>query len=296
MIDPKYYSLIKITELGGYTKAAEALSISQPAVTMHIKQLEEQYDIKLFERTRGRIALTKEGEIVLKYARRMIAMENNLDQELKDEKNSIRSLNIGITHTAESSVIIEALAGYVRGLDNLSLKILTNTAEKLHTMLKNDEIDFAFTDRDVDSPKLNCVKLDTDILVLAVAPESPLAGRKTVTLDELRRERMILRLPDSGTRNLFVSSLESLMLWFRDFNVIIEIDSVATIKDLIRRSFGVSVLARSACMDEYRKGKLVLLPIENLSMERNTNIVSRLDFEHPEVIDGFVKYYKEMNA
>ena len=79
MIDPKYYSLIKITELGGYTKAAEALSISQPAVTMHIKQLEEQYDIKLFERTRGRIALTKEGEIVLKYARRMIAMENNLD-------------------------------------------------------------------------------------------------------------------------------------------------------------------------------------------------------------------------
>ena len=74
----------------------------------------------------------------------------------------------------------------------------------------------------------------------------------------------------------------------------IEIDSIATIKDLIRRNFGVSVLARSACMDEYKKGKLALLPIENLSMGRTTYIVSRRDFEHPDLIEGIVEAYQNM--
>ena len=296
MIDNKYLSLLKIHELGSYTKAAEALSVSQPAITMQIKQLESQFDAKLFERGKGRVVLTKEGEIVLKYAQRMIAIENNLLQELKNEKDRIRSLTVGITHTAESSSIIEALARFVSGIDHLSLKILTNTTDHLISMLKNYEIDFAFAEQPVTSPNLCYTTLGTDKLVLAVAPEHPLAGRESVTIEELKKERLILRLPDSGTRNLFMASLESLSLSIRDFNVVIEIDSIATIKDLIRRNFGVSVLARSACLDEARKGKLSLLSIEGLSMERSTNIIYRQDFEHPQLIEGIARVYHEMQA
>ena len=296
MIDNKYLSLLKIHELGSYTKAAEALSVSQPAITMQIKQLESQFDAKLFERGKGRVVLTKEGEIVLKYAQRMIAIENNLLQELKNEKDRIRSLTVGITHTAESSSIIEALARFVGGIDHLSLKILTNTTDHLISMLKNYEIDFAFAEQPVTSPNLCYTTLGTDKLVLAVAPEHPLAGRESVTIEELKKERLILRLPDSGTRNLFMASLESLSLSIRDFNVVIEIDSIATIKDLIRRNFGVSVLARSACLDEARKGKLSLLSIEGLSMERSTNIIYRQDFEHPQLIEGIARVYHEMQA
>lgn len=296
MIDNKYLSLLKIHELGSYTKAAEALSVSQPAITMQIKQLESQFDAKLFERGKGRVVLTKEGEIVLKYAQRMIAIENNLLQELKNEKDRIRSLTVGITHTAESSSIIEALARFVSGIDHLSLKILTNTTDHLISMLKNYEIDFAFAEQPVTSPNLCYTTLGTDKLVLAVAPEHPLAGRESVTIEELKKERLILRLPDSGTRNLFMASLESLSLSIRDFNVVIEIDSIATIKDLIRRNFGVSVLARSACLDEARKGKLSLLSIEGLSMERSTNIIYRQDFEHPQLIEGIARVYHEMQS
>jgi len=294
MIDTKYLSLIKIAELGSFTKAAEALSLSQPAVTQHIKQLENEFDIVLFLRSRGNVQLTKEGEIVLKYAQRMAAMEKGLQEELRNEKQLMRSLTIGITHTAESSQIIEALAGYVRGIDRLSLKILTNTAENLLAMLKNYELDFAFVEKEIPSPLLHSTHMGADSIVLAVSPEHPLAKHDKVTIPELQKERMILRLPESNTRNLFVASLESQNLSIRDFNVVIEIDSVATIKDLIRRNFGVSVLAKSACMDEYRKGKLALLPIEKLSMERTTNIVCRKDFEHPEMIEGIVEAYQEM--
>ena len=79
-----------------------------------------------------------------------------------------------------------------------------------------------------------------------------------------------------------------------DFNVILEIDNIATIKDLIRRNFGVSVLAKNACLDELKKGKLSVLNIENLSMIRETNIIYSKDFEHPEVIQGVIQKYNEM--
>ena len=104
---------------------------------------------------------------------------------------------------------------------------------------------------------------------------------------------MILRLPNSGTRNLFMSHLESLGMSIDDFNVVLEVDNIATIKDLIRKDLGVSILARSACMDELRKGKLTALPIENLSMVRQMNLVYRKDFQHMELLYEILRLYHD---
>lgn len=224
----------------------------------------------------------------------MIALYRNMEQTLKNEREQLRSLTIGITHTAESSAIIEALAAYTNKYENLNLRILTNTADQLSTMLKNYELDFAFIEGKSSDPSLCYMMLDTDCLVLAVAPEHGLAGQSMVTVSQLMKERLILRLPNSNTRDLFEASLESQNLNINDFNITLEIDSIASIKDLVRRGFGVSVLARSACLDEQRKKKLALLTIENLSMVRETNIVYRRDYEHPELLQGIVKQYNEM--
>ena len=284
MVDPKLYSLIKIVETGSYTKAAEQLSLSQPAVSQHIRQLEANLNVKIFEHSHNKFRLTPEGEIVLRYARQMIALYRNMEQTLKNERE----------HTAESSAIIEALAAYTNKYENLNLRILTNTADQLSTMLKNYELDFAFIEGKSSDPALRYMMLDTDCLVLAVAPEHSLAGQSMVTISQLMKERLILRLPNSNTRDLFEASLESQNLNINDFNITLEIDSIASIKDLVRRGFGVSVLARSACLDEQRKKKLALLTIENLSMVRETNIVYRRDYEHPELLQGIVKQYNEM--
>ena len=136
--------------------------------------------------------------------------------------------------------------------------------------------------------------LDTDYLVCVMANRNPLAKQSMVTLEELKKERMILRLPDSDTRNLFVSNLESMGLDIEDFDVMLEVDNIATIKDLVRKEMGVSILARSACMDELRKGKLTALPIEDLSMVRQTNLLYLRDFEHTEILRDLTKLYGEM--
>ena len=294
MVDARLYSLIKVVETGSFTKAAEQLSLSQPAVSQHIRQLEANLNVRIFEHSHNKFHLTPEGEIVLRYARQMIALYRNLEQTLKNEREQIRSLTIGITHTAESSAIIEALAAYTNKFENLNLRILTNSADQLYSMLKNYELDFAFVEGKSNDPSLRFMMLDTDCLVLAVPPEHRLAGQSMVTVSQLKKERLILRLPNSNTRNLFEATLESQNLNIDDFNISLEIDSIATIKDLVRRGFGVSVLARSACLDEQRKKKLALLTIENLSMVRETNIVYRSDFEHPELLQGIVRQYNDM--
>ena len=115
-----------------------------------------------------------------------------------------------------------------------------------------------------------------------------------VTVEELKKERMILRLPNSGTRNLFVSNIESRGLSLDDFNVILEVDNIATIKDLVRRGYGVSILARSACMDELKKGKLTALPVENLSMIREVNILYHQTFRNMDVLREIVRIYNNM--
>lgn len=107
---------------------------------------------------------------------------------------------------------------------------------------------------------------------------------------------MIMRLPSSATRLLFEATLESLDDSIDNFNVILEVDNIATIKDLIRKDLGVSILAKSACMNEIKKGKLTALPIENLSMVRETNIVYNKDFSHIDILKDITKIYHDINS
>ena len=296
MVDTRLCSLVKIVETGSFTKAAEQLALSQPAVSQHIRQLEDTLGIKIFDHSHNKFRLTAEGEIVVNYARRMMALYNNLEQALKNEREQIRSLTIGITHTAESSAIIEGLAAYVSKFDGLNLKILTNTTDNLYSMLKNYELDFAFVESKSSDPSLRYIMLDTDCLVLAVSPNHPLAQHSMVTIDQLKKEKLILRLPSSNTRNLFSAALAGQNLNISDFNVIMEIDSIATIKDLIRHNLGVSVLARSTCLDELKKKKIAVRPIEHLSMEREINIVYLRDFEHQGILKDIVRSYDEVRG
>jgi DNA-binding transcriptional LysR family regulator len=293
-MDTKLLSLLRVTDTGSYTRAAESLSLTQPAVSQHIRQLETEYGVRLFERSHNRFRLTPKGETMVKYARRIQALYARMEQAMGSDGEELRALTIGITHTAESSAIIEALAAYVQQFDDLTMKIITNTSDKLYAMLKNYELDFAFVEGRYDDDSLSYLMLDTDRLVLVVAPDHALAREVTVTIAQLKKERLILRLPNSNTRNLFTASLESQNLSVGDFNVIMEIDSIATIKDLVRRGFGVSVLARSACLEELRDGELAALTVENLSMMRQINLVCRRDYEYGDLLNGIARQYNAM--
>ena len=292
MIDKKINTLLTVCQTGNYTRAAQLLDLTQPAVSQQIKQLEQELNVRLFNRTDGELKLTKDGETVLKYAKRIKTLYGNLQQALKDQRNKLDRLSIGITHTAESSPITEILATFSNQKDDLRITLITDTYENLFNKLKTYEIDLAIVEGRINNPDYINELLDTDSLVLAVSYDNPLSKKDHITLNELRKQKLNLRLPSSGTRNLFASYLETQNLSLDNFNVILEIDSIATIKDLVQHDFGVTVISKSVLNEELRKNKLKAIPIENLSILRETNVVYHQDFEHREIIEEFIHLYQ----
>ena len=293
MLDPKLDTLLLVAEKRNFTRAAQALSLTQPAVSHHISQLEQELGVRLFLRGNGDLMLTPEGETVLRYVRRMKALEKKMAEELQEAGRRLTRLRIGITHTAESSIVAEVLARYTNENPGISITIVTDNINNLYDMLENFELDLAVVEGRSTRPELSALMLDTDYLVCVLANTHPLSHSSMITLDEIRQEKLILRLPNSETRVRFESALAAIGESIADFQVILEVDNVATIKDLIRKNLGISILARSACMNELRKGKLTALPIENLSMTRETNLVYHRDFAHKETLQDILALYKK---
>ena len=209
MLDPKLKTLLKVSETGNFSRAAEELSLSQPAVSKHIRALEAELGIHIFEYANKEMRLTQEGEIAVKYALRLQAIFNNMQSELQNAKQQIRQLTIGITHTSETNVMASVLARYAVTHSRVTVKVVTGPADELYVKLSNYELDMAIVEGRVTLPRFRTLMLDTDCLMLVVPPGHPLAGRSSVTVNELKKEKLILRSPNSTTRSFFISTLSS---------------------------------------------------------------------------------------
>lgn len=292
MIDNKTETLLAVVEYQNFTRAAESLSMTQPAVSHHIKLLEEEVGAPLFVRGKMGLKLTPQGEIVVKYARRLKSLNEKMLMELQNSGKHLSVLRVGITHTAESNLTAASLAKYSNIKSDIKIILFTDTINNLYDMLENYEIDIAIVDGALSNSHFSSMMLDTDYLMCIMANGNPLAKKGVVTLGDLKKQKMILRTTSSATRILFESTLESNNVSVSDFDITLEVDNIATIKDLIRKNLGVSILPKSACMDEIKKGKLTALPIENLSMARETRIIYNKDFSHMDMLNDIMKIYR----
>lgn len=294
MINPKLKTLLAVYEEKNFTKAAEKLGLTQPAVSHQIKELEYEYHTQIFVRKKGDVITTQTGELIINYAKRFLAMDEKLKVELRNSSQSKVNLKIGITHTAESNQTTEIISTFLKERPGLTVSIYSDSTPNLYKRVSNFELDFAVVDQKLKTDLIS-LPLDNDYLVCVVSNESPLVKKKMVTLDDLKEQNLILRLPTSSTRMLFDSTLESVNESIENFKVKLEVDNIATIKELIRKNVGVSILAKSACMYEVRKNKLTILPIEGLSLQRKNYLIASPDFAYPNMLQDISKMYTETN-
>ena len=184
MLSPLIETLIKVSQLKNYSQAADELGLTQPAVSHHIKQLEEEFGVKIFTRAGRGIELTEEGKILVKYGLRMRNIYNNLIQAVEDSKASLKHLKVGITPSAEIGILSKILAQYSLEKEHLHITIVSDTIKNLYDKLREYEIDIAFVDGKMVNSSLQYILLDTDNLILAVSNDNPLAKKRVVTLNE----------------------------------------------------------------------------------------------------------------
>lgn len=294
MLNQRLETLLCVYETLNFTKASEILALTQPAVSQHIKTLEKEFKTKIFIRGEKSLKVTAEGEIIVKYAKRIQNLFNSIPAMLKDYRNNSRHIRIGVTQTAELGALSTMLAKYCVENNGIRITLVSETINNLYIKLKNYEVDMIIVEGKKQDNNFNSILLDTDCLILAVSNDNPLSKKSVVTLDELKKEKLILRLPESGTRALFEAHLKSFNESLDSFDVILEVDHIATIKQLVQQNFGVSVLAKSVCLNEIQKNKFTTVSIENLSMIRDVNLVYHKDFESYDIINQIVNLYQEV--
>lgn len=295
MLEPRIRTLLTVARIGSYTKAAAELNLTQPAVSHHIRQLEDDFNIKIFQKGKKTLTITPEGKILLKFAGRMMSMDTNCRQALEDYRKQAKHLNIGITRTAGENLMTQVLALYCSGHPHTHINVYTDNINNLYDKLGLYELDLAIVEGPLPSTKYRSVLLDTDYLCLIVAPDHPFAQRQSVLLSELKPEKLILRPHTAGTRMLFESFLVGHSESIKNFNVIMELDNVGMIKNLVSMGLAASVIAHSACREEIRDKKLVAVPIENSSMTREINMVYQHDFSHVDLLEELRDIYAKIN-
>lgn len=294
MIDAKVRTLLSLSETKSYTETAHELNLTQPAISHHIRQLEEEFGIKIFNRVKNKLKLTPEGEILLKYAHRIMALNRGARIAIEDSKNNVTHLSVGITQTIGEIFVPQIIAMYCNEHPETYVNITTDSLKKIQDKLRHFELDVAVVEGKIAGEGLESVPLDTDSLCLIVSKDHRLAGRESVSLADIRGETFIMRPKKSGTRSLFDSYLSAQFESIKNLRVSIEIDNVTIIKELVALNLGISIMAKSVCLEDERQGKLKIIPFENSNMVREISMVYNHDFAHTEILTEFREIYEHM--
>lgn len=261
---------LAVAEHRGFTRAAEALHVSQPALSQQIKQLEETLGAPLFDRSGRHIRLTDAGEVYLNYARRAL-------QALKEGRRAIHdvddlscgSLSIAMTPTFTAWFIGPLLAEFHTRYPNITIQLKEMSQEAMEVQLVHDELDIGIAFDEVRSAEIAVQPLTTETLALVVAAHHPLAGRATADLRVLNEERFVLLSPEFATR-------EQIDRYCRQANlrpqVAIEVNSISAVLELVRRT-SLSTLLPAAIASPC--DSLAAITLTPPLLERNVVLLQR---------------------
>lgn len=294
MLDAKMSTLLAVAETLNYTKAAQALSLTQPAVSQHIRQLESEYGVLIFRRGEKPPALTDEGKILVEYARKLSNLHERMLQAIENERKRLSQLSVGVTPTSANSGMMQLLAQYAGRAHCAKVHVHTADGRTLQAMLRSYDLDLAIIEGSVSETDFYCVPIETDQLFIMVSPLNPLARKSVVTLEDLKQQKLILRDRSSGTRAVLENQIRQLFEVIDSFDVVMELDNVEAIKTLVKANFGVSILSERACEAELLAQELVMLPIENKRMVREVNLVCLPDAEHTATAQELARLYAKV--
>lgn len=266
----------KVAELKSFTLAGEALHLSQPTVSEHIRSLEEMAGDKLVDRLGRELRLTPAGQILLRYGLKLLQLRDEARQALADQRGELLgTLSIGAS-TIPGSYLVPQMIGPFKARHpaiQISLKI-ANTAAVAEMVLKND-VGLGVVGSRLPEKRLQFEEVYQDELTLAVSPQHPWAGRGEVTLTELYREPFILRERGSGTQMAVKEILGAQGLDFTKLQVAAEMPNTEAVRQCLKAGVGIGILSRLAIEAELAYGDLVALPIQGVAMRRPLFLVQR---------------------
>jgi DNA-binding transcriptional LysR family regulator len=262
-----------VAKYRSFSKAAAALLLTQPTISGHIKVLEENLDLILFDRLGREIRLTQAGEVLYDYARRLLAIKTAALQAVQELHGGLRGeLVIGGSSIPGQYVLPHILGKFKPQYPEITVVLtITDTMETLDRIVRGD-LELGLVGAKVPHPHVSYHPIVEDELVLAVAADHPWARRPTVALAALQEAQFIQRERGSGSRLVVEQTLLEHGLDPVNLRVIAEMGTTEAIKQGIKAGLGLSFISRVALVDEIRAGSICAVAIEGVTMRRHFSV------------------------
>ncbi len=242
-----------------FSKAAEGLFISQPAVTKHVKELERKVGLGLIQRRKGGFALTEAGKIIFKYTHKisshLMEIENLLENIKKDYQGILK---IGTTESYSKGLMPKLLSGFQTSFPFMKIALDVGNSEEIEKSLRGYKNDLGLIAGTKMSPRFESIPFLREELVLIVSPNHSLAKKQVVSLKELGRYPLIIRAKGSTTREIILQALKEAGI---HPSLLIEAGSSEFIKQWVSEGKGVSIIIKRAVEDEEKRGIIKTIPL-----------------------------------
>ncbi|WP_353164407.1 LysR family transcriptional regulator [Empedobacter brevis] len=278
-----------------FTKAANELNITQPAVTKHIKEIELNLNIKLFERNGTKIKLTQAGEILLKYTEEIFSIYQKMEFEIGQLQEKQKGhLRLGASTTIAQYVLPPILAEFRKRFPEIQLNLVIHNSEKIEDLLTNNKIDVGLIEAQIKNRTFHYFPFMKDEIVLVARQNHPLSTKNHLKTDDLLQIPFVLRESGSGTLETIDLALKAKNIKLNELKTEIRLGSTESIKSYLLHSDTLAFLSVQSILQELKSHTLTIIDVKNMDIPRYFNFIIQ-EGEQSKLVSLFIDFCNRYN-
>ncbi len=288
MLDHQLRVFVTVAEKKNFSRAAEVLNLTQPAISQHIHALEEHYRARLFDRSNKKVELTQAGTILYSYAKKILNLHQEAERAVTDLIELVTGkITVGASMTIGEYVLPRLLGAFAQKYPDVELAMTIGNTAMVYEQTLEGGIDIGLVEGPVEHAHLQVEPFLTDEMVLIVSPGHPLAGKSQATGEDLESCTFILREEGSGTRVAAENAL-------RQMDVtparIIVMGSTQAIKQAVEAGLGISFLSKWTIRKELALGTIKPVRLKDLNITREFKIIRNRTRFQSRACDEFARF------
>ena len=295
MLSTRHEIFIEVATQLSFSRASEVLFISQPAISKHIKALETFYKTTLFERKGNAIQLSQGGTLLLKRLKEAKKIQNELEFEmsvLKDRLKAKGQLKLGASTTVALYIIPKILSAFHQKYPEVKISLLNRNTDTIVKALTDQDIDIGIVEGKKKNSSIQYLPFATDEVIAVCSAKSPIAKKRSLTIQEIKNYPVVLREQGSGTLTALKYNLEKNGVKLSELNVNVRLAGTEALKNFLREDNCLGFLPKGSVLKELKDGDLVTVKIENFQIIRNFFFIQRHGTQNNELSKAFIRFCK----
>ncbi len=287
----------KIVELRSFSRAADAVYLTQPTVSGHIKALEEEMGLQLLDRAGRTVAPTQAGELLYGYARRLLALREEAQQAISEHKGGLKGhLVIGASNIPGAYILPPLVVTFKREHPDVTITLQVGGSHEVVRGIIERTLEVGMVGARFEEGRVTYESYAQDELVLAVSASHPWASRSTVRLEELPQQPFIMRERGSGTRKVMEETLAAHNLDPSGLHVVLEVTGNEAVRQALKTGAGIAVISRRAIQDDIRCKTIAALRLHGVKLSRDFYLVIHKSRSRSPLAEAFLRVLHESAA